>query len=95
MNKSRAFIYVQHLLGIGHLKRAVILAQATVAAGLEVTLASGGLPVADLVRELLLDGNRRSRMSDAAVSFAAGERSIDSATIRLGGLLARFAATPA
>ena len=48
MSKRRAFIYVQHLLGIGHLKRAVILAQATAAAGLEVTLASGGLPVADL-----------------------------------------------
>ncbi len=51
--------------------------------------------LAGLVRELLLDGNRRARMSDAAVRFAAGERSIDAATARLGGLLARFAAAPA
>ena len=48
MRKRRAFFYVQHLLGIGHLKRAVTLARATAAAGLEVTLASGGLPVPGL-----------------------------------------------
>ena len=41
----RAFFYVQHLLGIGHLKRAATLAQALRAAGFEVTLASGGAPV--------------------------------------------------
>lgn len=39
------FFYVQHLLGIGHLKRAATLARAMRAAGFEVTLASGGLPV--------------------------------------------------
>ena len=48
MNKTRAFFYVQHLLGIGHLKRAVTLARAMAAAGMEVTLASGGLPVPEL-----------------------------------------------
>ena len=48
MNKARVFFYVQHLLGIGHLKRAVTLARATAAAGLEVTLASGGMPVPEL-----------------------------------------------
>ena len=48
MSKKRVFFYVQHLLGIGHLKRAVTLARAMTAAGLEVTLASGGLPVPDL-----------------------------------------------
>jgi predicted glycosyltransferase len=41
----RVFFYVQHLLGIGHLKRAATIARALRAAGLEVTLASGGLPV--------------------------------------------------
>jgi predicted glycosyltransferase len=41
----RVFFYVQHLLGIGHLKRAATLAQALRAAGFEVTLASGGAPV--------------------------------------------------
>ena len=49
---------------------------------------------AGLVRELLLDKNKRSRMSAAAVAFAAGERSIESAAVLLGGLLARFSATP-
>jgi len=48
-----------------------------------------------LVRELLLDEGKRSRMSGAAALFAAGERSIESAAIRLEKLLARFAATPA
>ena len=51
--------------------------------------------LAGLVRELLLDASRRSRMSAAAVAFAAGERSIESAAVLLGSLLARFAATPA
>ena len=51
--------------------------------------------LASLVRELLLDNSKRSRMSAAAVNFAAGERSIDSATARLGSLLERFAAAPA
>jgi predicted glycosyltransferase len=41
----KAFFYVQHLLGIGHLKRAATLAAALRAAGFEVTLASGGMPV--------------------------------------------------
>jgi len=44
----RVFLYVQHLLGIGHLKRAATLADAMTRAGLEVTLASGGVPVPGL-----------------------------------------------
>src|SRR4029077_14296353 len=39
--------------------------------------------LAALVRELLLDEGKRSRMSGAAALFAAGERSIESAAIRL------------
>ena len=42
---KRVFFHVQHLLGIGHLKRAAAITRALRAAGLEVTLASGGLPV--------------------------------------------------
>jgi predicted glycosyltransferase len=42
---KRVFFHVQHLLGIGHLKRAATLARALRAAGFEVTLASGGMPV--------------------------------------------------
>jgi len=44
----KVFFYVQHLLGIGHLKRAATLAQALRAGGFEVTLASGGEPVAGI-----------------------------------------------
>lgn len=40
--------YVQHLIGVGHLKRAARLARAIHAAGLPVTLVSGGFPVAGL-----------------------------------------------
>ena len=45
------FVYVQHLLGIGHLKRAVTLARALAAAGLEVTLANGGFDVPGLTAQ--------------------------------------------
>ena len=48
MNRQRAFLYVQHLLGIGHLRRTATFANALAARGLEVTLASGGVPVAGL-----------------------------------------------
>jgi predicted glycosyltransferase len=38
----KVFFYVQHLLGIGHLKRAATLSRALAEDGFEVTLASGG-----------------------------------------------------
>lgn len=41
----KVFFHVQHLLGIGHLKRAGTIARALRAAGCEVVLASGGMPV--------------------------------------------------
>jgi predicted glycosyltransferase len=44
----RVLIYVQHLLGTGHLRRAAVVARACAQHGLEVTLASGGVPVDDL-----------------------------------------------
>lgn len=40
--------YVQHLLGIGHLRRAALVAKAMDRAGLGVTLVSGGQPVPGL-----------------------------------------------
>jgi len=40
----KVFCYVQHLLGIGHLKRVATIAQALRGAGAEVVLASGGMP---------------------------------------------------
>ena len=45
MSSTRIFVYVQHLLGIGHLKRAATLAGALRDAGCEVTFATGGYPV--------------------------------------------------
>lgn len=41
----RIFFYVQHLLGIGHLRRAGILARAMAAGGFDVLLVSGGAPL--------------------------------------------------
>ncbi len=46
--RKRILFYVQHLLGIGHLKRAATIARAAQAAGLDVTLVSGGNPVPGL-----------------------------------------------
>jgi predicted glycosyltransferase len=42
-------IYVQHLLGIGHLQRAVLLCNALAKKNLEVDLVSGGMPVTALL----------------------------------------------
>ena len=46
--RPRVLFYVQHLLGVGHLKRAAILAEAMAASGLDVTVALGGPPLADV-----------------------------------------------
>lgn len=43
---KRVFYYVQHLLGIGHLARASHVAQAMVRQGMQVTMVTGGAPVA-------------------------------------------------
>lgn len=45
---ARIFFYVQHLLGIGHLRRAATLARALAAGGFDVVLVSGGAPVEGL-----------------------------------------------
>jgi predicted glycosyltransferase len=44
MTRGRVFFHVQHLLGSGHLRRAMVLAEALQAAGLAVDLVSGGRP---------------------------------------------------
>ncbi len=41
----KILFYVQHLLGIGHVRRASLLVDALVEAGARVTVASGGFPV--------------------------------------------------
>ena len=40
----RVLFHVQHLLGIGHWRRAALIARGLAAAGLEVTVLSGGPP---------------------------------------------------
>jgi predicted glycosyltransferase len=45
---KRVFFYVQHLLGIGHLRRAATLSRALARSGFDVLLVSGGAPVAGL-----------------------------------------------
>jgi predicted glycosyltransferase len=49
LSGKRIFVYVQHLLGIGHLKRAATLASALSDVGCEVTFATGGYPVPEVV----------------------------------------------
>jgi predicted glycosyltransferase len=46
LSKRRVFFYVQHLLGIGHLARASRIAKALVERDFDVTMVTGGLPVA-------------------------------------------------
>jgi predicted glycosyltransferase len=45
---SGVFFYVQNLLGIGHLRRAAVLAKAMSEAGLTVDFVAGGMPVVGL-----------------------------------------------
>ncbi len=77
MSKQRAFFYVQHLLGIGHLKRAVTLARAMAATGLEVTLASGGAPVAGLAPEGDSRGVRVVQLPPASAQDLSFKRLVD------------------
>jgi predicted glycosyltransferase len=65
---TRAFVYVQHLLGIGHLKRAATLAHALAAEGLEVTLASGGAPVPGFASDLKAGGVRLVQLPPASAA---------------------------
>ena len=48
MSAGRVLIYVQHLLGIGHLMRAAALARAFAAQGFTTDLVSGGVPVSSV-----------------------------------------------
>lgn len=46
--RTDILLYVQHLLGIGHLRRAALIAKALDRAGLDVLFVSGGMPVPNL-----------------------------------------------
>jgi predicted glycosyltransferase len=74
----KVFFYVQHLLGIGHLKRAASLARALRDAGFEVTLASGGAPVAGVSVDVQLPPASAADMSFKALVDESG-RAVDEA----------------
>jgi predicted glycosyltransferase len=46
--RADVMLYVQHLLGIGHLRRAAVLSQALVRAGLRVVFVTGGCPAPEV-----------------------------------------------
>jgi predicted glycosyltransferase len=48
MSRPKLLLYVQNLLGIGHLRRAAAISRAAVFGGLDVTFVSGGMPVPNL-----------------------------------------------
>ncbi len=63
----RVLFWVQHLLGIGHLRRAAVLAVALAEAGFDVLLVSGGPPVRNL-------GVGRARLAQLPAVRAADSR---------------------
>ena len=94
----RVLFYVQHLLGVGHVKRAAALARALAAKGAEVTVALGGFPVplADFgpARQVQLPPTRTADLSFKILLDAEG-RPVDEAwwAARRAGLLALGAQT--
>ncbi|QEX19929.1 glycosyl transferase [Hypericibacter terrae] len=93
----RLLFYVQHLLGVGHFRRAMALARACEAAGIEVILASGGRPVEGIApagRLVQLPPAESADSSFAAIVDEAG-RPIDDAwrDRRRDALLDLFAQT--
>ena len=46
---ASVLLYVQHLLGIGHVKRSLRVAKALAEEGIEVTLVSGGEPLGEKI----------------------------------------------
>jgi predicted glycosyltransferase len=72
--------YVQHLLGIGHLRRALRLAEALAADGFRVILVSGGTPlpgIASVAAEIVQLPPIRTRGTDFADLVDAAGRPVD------------------
>jgi predicted glycosyltransferase len=97
VSAPRVLLYAQHLLGVGHLMRAALLARALAAGGFDIELASGGLPVAGLplgdARLVQLPPARSADERFSGLLDAAG-RPVDDAWMadRRDRLLGRFAA---
>lgn len=96
MSRGRCLFWVQSLLGSGHLRRALAIAEALAAEGFEVTLANGGLPSPWPVPEgvnLVQLPTLTSRGADLGTLVTAGGRAADeeawrARTVRLAALLA-------
>ncbi len=98
MSVPRALIHVQHLLGVGHLRRALALGRALADAGAEVTVASGGMGVPNLPSDgLRLVQLPPARAADATFKQLLDEtgRPVDDAwrAKRKAALMQLFAAT--
>ncbi|TMV55185.1 glycosyl transferase, partial [Thioclava sp. BHET1] len=77
MSAPRAFLYVQHLLGIGHLARASRIARALKADGFEVAVVTGGMPVPGFpgpdLRHITLPAIQSSDVGFSGLADAAGQ----------------------
>jgi len=94
---ERALLHVQHLLGVGHLRRTVTLARARAEAGVDTVVASGGFPVPNLPAPgMRLVQLPAARAADATFKtlLDAQDRPVDDAwrAARRDALLALFAA---
>lgn len=81
---GRIFLYVQHLLGIGHLRRALRLAEALAGDGFRVILVSGGTPlpaIASAAAEIVQLPSIRTRGTDFADLVDAAGRPVDDALL--------------
>lgn len=94
---TAVLFHVQHLLGIGHLQRTRRIADALAARGIDVTLVTGGMPVAELAasraQRIVQLPPIRARDASFALFDAAG-RPVDERLwqARREALLAAFAA---
>jgi predicted glycosyltransferase len=96
---GHVLFYVQHLLGIGHLRRALYLTEAMAREGLAVTLVSGGEPLPELAgaavqRVIQLPAIKASDTSFRALVGTDGRPPDDALwTARCNTLLGAFAET--
>jgi predicted glycosyltransferase len=93
---GRILFYVQHLLGIGHLRRALLLVEALAASGFRVVLVTGGEPLpadTEAAAAIVQLPPIRARGADFKDLVDAAGRPIDNAlrAARCGALLEAFA----
>ena len=70
MAMPRVMIYVQHLLGVGHLHRVSAIARSMARGGFETTLVSGGMPDTEQMLHIDHDARHRHRLTPAEYSWS-------------------------